>query len=212
MFRDTKNLIFNKIEKSKIKILSDEKDPLMVDTTSNGDYFPTIYLLSLYPNMVNIVFVLKPGVEKFLYTGANLMWPGVEPFSSDETFCRGKIVAIVTSQGFICAIGTTSCDKKEYEAHKGKEGIAAFILHYYGDELFDWGSKILKTKTKNELNESHDKKNDEQEPQVNADPKNNINNTNVLNVQTKDPLYSEQTNNITIPNDYNKNGIEPIKI
>lgn len=213
MFSDIKNLIISKIEKSKVTIISDEEDPLIVDTTSKGDYFPTIYLLNLYPNMVNIMFVLKPGVEHFVYKGANLMWPGVGYVTSVESFHSEELVAIVTSQGFICAIGATSCDQKEYDVNKGKEGIAAFILHYYGDELFNWGSKKVKVKTKKESIDLHDLKDDtiEEKPQIDIDYENNINNDNTIYDPSKNTLNSEQTNKDTIPND-NKNEYESIKI
>ena len=146
LFKETKNFVISKIEKSKTIIISDETDPLIVDTTGKGDYYPTIYLLNRYPQLVKIVFLLKPGVENFIFKGANLMWPGVACVDTHKNFYPEELVAIVTADGIVCAIGATACDQKEYEMVKGKEGIAALILQSYGDELFNWGSKEIKMK------------------------------------------------------------------
>lgn len=130
-----------KLEKSKILIFVDETDPLIVDSTSNKDYFPTVYCLNLFPDFVKLVFELKEGVEKFLQKGAQLMWPGVQNFDSLPDFKIDEVVAIRTSTGNFIAVGALACSKKELDITEKKEGIAAYILHVEGDTLYEAGSR-----------------------------------------------------------------------
>ena len=50
---------------------------MFVDATGKGDYFPTLYTIYLYPDLLKGI-TLNPGVESFIYNKANLMWPGVQ--------------------------------------------------------------------------------------------------------------------------------------
>ena len=50
----------------------------------SGLYFPTIYLLSQMEYMVDQKIFLKPGVEQYIFKGADLMWPGIEAVSKEN--------------------------------------------------------------------------------------------------------------------------------
>jgi translation initiation factor 2D len=150
------SLTAQKLEKSKITIYRDEADPLIVDSTSGKDYFPSVYCLMMFPDLVKIVFELKHEVEHFLYNGAQLMWPGIANFGSLPDFQGDEVVAIKTSEGKIIAVGAIACPKRALEAIGKIEGVAAYILHICDDQLFETGSKVekkplFKKKTAGEL-------------------------------------------------------------
>ena len=145
LFSEMKTLQVNKIEKCKVVIFKDSEDPLLVDLNSKGEYFPTIYAVFRFPLIVPVIFKLKPGVESFLYKGANLMWPGVMAISTNK-YRYDDLVAIVTYDGFCCAVGSTASDGSDVKSDFTQEGICAYTLHYYGDELYNFGSKSLRPK------------------------------------------------------------------
>lgn len=141
LFIYAETITAQKLEKSKIIIYRDETDPLIIDSTSNKDYFPTVYAVMMFPDLVKHVFTLKPDVEKFLKNGAQLMWPGVANFENLPDFKGDEVVAIKTSEGKVIAIGAIACPKQALEATEKMEGIAAYILHILDDQLFESGSK-----------------------------------------------------------------------
>ena len=70
--------------KTKMLIYTFEDTPIFVDSTKKGDYFPSgklntkflVFILQIFPLLLPSI-KLNPGVEHFIYKGANLMWPGV---------------------------------------------------------------------------------------------------------------------------------------
>ena len=44
-------------------IYQNEDDPLIVDSTSKNDFFPTIYTVQMFPKFVKTVIKMKQGVE-----------------------------------------------------------------------------------------------------------------------------------------------------
>jgi len=79
IFKDETNekIFASKLQGSKIIIYANEKYPIFIDATSKGDYFPSLYLVFAYPDLIEAIEI-NPGVESFLAKGANLMWPGVK--------------------------------------------------------------------------------------------------------------------------------------
>lgn len=69
LFINVEQLHVNKIEKSKMTIYASDTDPLLVDATSKGDFFPTVYTLQMTPRLVKGYLVLKPGIEKIALKG-----------------------------------------------------------------------------------------------------------------------------------------------
>jgi len=77
---EKKDFYDKKIKKTKIHVYGTKENPLIVDLAGKSkDFFPTLYAVMLYPTLLKTNrLVLNAGVEKFLYKGANLMWPGVD--------------------------------------------------------------------------------------------------------------------------------------
>lgn len=75
---------------------------------------------------------LKEGVEQFVVKGANVMCPGVEVFPE---LAEGAVVAVKSSKGIGMAVG--------YMGVSGKEGVACTVVHYLGDKLWEYGSKMI---------------------------------------------------------------------
>ena len=174
LFIYAETLTATKLEKSKIIIYRDETDPLIIDSTSNKDYFPSVYAVAMFPDLVKHVFTLKPEVEKFLKNGAQLMWPGVANFESLPDFQGDEVVAIKTSEGKIIAIGAIACPKKALEVTEKMEGVAAYILHILEDQLYESGSKkqkevMFRKPTAEELKQKEEEKIKETKKDENED-------------------------------------------
>ncbi len=74
------DLFKSKVAKSKTRIYGTKENPLFVDASGkNKDIFPTLYCVMMYPDILtnNKRIVLKEGVERFLFKGSHLMWPGI---------------------------------------------------------------------------------------------------------------------------------------
>ena len=136
-----KNLYLKKLEKSKTTIYCDKKDPLFVDTNSKNNYFPTIYALKKFPNLLKCSLKMKFGVETFLKRGAHLMWPGVSDIEELAEFEVDDIVGIKKSDGQFFAVGAIACSKRDVVGEGRVEGVAVYVLHFFGDCLFDLGSR-----------------------------------------------------------------------
>lgn len=99
--------------------------------------------MQMYPKMLNNV-ILNPGVENFIFKGANLMWPGIAKVEKEE-FKKDDIAGIINEKGKIIAVGALGCDSKEYALMKQEEneikGIALYILHVIEDKLWETGCK-----------------------------------------------------------------------
>lgn len=78
-------LMIEKIQGSKAFIYSRGRIPLMfcIDAKLN-QYYPTLYLLFQLAEIVPLKIFLKEGVEQYIFNGADLMWPGIKAFSSEE--------------------------------------------------------------------------------------------------------------------------------
>ena len=112
-------------------LVNEEEDPIFVGFVKENVYVPTLYLVAQYPDMVQAIW-LKEGVEQFVLKGANVMCPGVERYPEVE---KGTVIAVKNSKGVGVATG--------YMENTGAEGIACTIVHYLGDKLWDYGSKML---------------------------------------------------------------------
>lgn len=77
IFVHTEEILQEKIQGNKMQIYKDDKNPIFVDPTGKGDYFPTVYTLAAYPSLCKCLN-LNEGVDSFVKKGANLMWPGVK--------------------------------------------------------------------------------------------------------------------------------------
>lgn len=99
-------------------VYSNEKYPIFIDATSKGDYFPSLYLVFAYPDLIEGIEI-NPGVESFIAKGANLMWPGVKSPENLGEFKKDDVRYIVDSNENIIglgALGSSSSEIKEGEA------------------------------------------------------------------------------------------------
>lgn len=122
-------------------IYSGEDYPLLVDSTGKEDFFPSIYVCASYEPMLKYL-VLNEGVETFIFNGANLMWPGVRDLEGIGNFKKDDVVALKNSKREIVAIGAMGCSFEEFKKNTTLEGVAAYVLTYRGDKLWDMGNKV----------------------------------------------------------------------
>jgi predicted ribosome-associated RNA-binding protein Tma20 len=86
--------------------------PAFVDATGKSDFFPTLYTLGAYPNIIPSL-TLCEGVETFIFNGANLMWPGVADYSQLGDFVKEEIVAVRSFKGEFVAIAGLAISRKD---------------------------------------------------------------------------------------------------
>ncbi len=70
------------------------------------------------------------------------MWPGVRDLSRLGNFKKDDIVSIKNSKNEVIAVGALGCSLDQLKVNADGGGIAAYILHYKGDKLWDMGSKV----------------------------------------------------------------------
>lgn len=70
------------------------------------------------------------------------MWPGVSSFAGLGNFKKDEVVSIRNLNGEVIAIGALGCSLEELKENQDGTGIAAYILHFKGDRLWDMGSKV----------------------------------------------------------------------
>ncbi|KAI5800368.1 RNA binding protein-like protein Ligatin/Tma64 [Peziza echinospora] len=106
---------------------------------------PTVYTLWHNPTILPVLYTHQPVLEK-LFTGADLMTPGLigPPFA--EGAKKGKLVSInsIDNPTVPMAVGVAEIDVSGLSKAVGEKGKAVRILHWYGDEiwnLFGTGAK-----------------------------------------------------------------------
>ena len=89
----------------------------------------------MYPNFLKTRrLIVWEGVEKFIYKGANLMWPGVQNKDQLGEFKESDIVAIENSKGELVAVGAYMCDSANIPSD-GK-GEAVLNLTFLNDHVW----------------------------------------------------------------------------
>ena len=100
-----------------------------------------VYAVNYYPDLCRNLFI-KDGVESFIFKGAQLMWPGVHEVDSLPADLNADDVLVIrrASDKKAVAVGALAVD---VESVKGKtpDGVACYILHMEGDNLWACGSK-----------------------------------------------------------------------
>jgi predicted ribosome-associated RNA-binding protein Tma20 len=141
VFINSDEISATKLQNGPITIYSDEQAPLFIDSTGEGDFFPSLYAVNFYPDLCRNLF-LKEGVEAFIFKGANLMWAGVDNIDALPSDLNADDVVALrrASDKKVVAVGALACD---VESVKGKsaDGVACYILHMEGDNLWGCGSK-----------------------------------------------------------------------
>lgn len=99
-----------------------------------------VYTLWKNPTLLPLLHTHSPVFEK-LQTGADLMIPGLigPPFPAGAT--KGKLVGIATSESPTVAVAVGICDVDVCGLSKvvGERGRAVRIVHWVGDEIFNYG-------------------------------------------------------------------------
>lgn len=118
-------------------IYCSETDPLFVDATSKGDFFPTIYSLQMCPNLLAGIVRLHQGIEKFVFKGNPIDWKGVNKVEVLREFRQDDVVTICDAQGSVIGIGAISKNSIEISSGKLTEfsGAAVYILTFRDDFL-----------------------------------------------------------------------------
>ncbi|KAH0612194.1 uncharacterized protein H6S33_010246 [Morchella sextelata] len=116
-----------------------EQRPLWV-RAGDEEMFPTVYTLWKNPTLLPLLHTHSPVFEK-LQTGADLMIPGLigPPFPAGAK--KGKLVGIATSESPTVAVAVGVCDVDVCGLSKvdGERGRAVRIVHWVGDEIFNYG-------------------------------------------------------------------------
>lgn len=104
----------------------------------SNDYL--VYTVDAYPDVCRAL-TLKEGVESFILKGANLMWPGVADIDQLPADLEAdNVVVIRRSDGTTVAVGALAADVAAVQGGK-QEGVACYVLHIEGDNLWNVGSR-----------------------------------------------------------------------
>lgn len=135
------NIVVSKVQGSKMVIYTSSDVPILIDESNKGDYFPTVYAYQQLPNLSKSLEI-NSGVESFLLSGANLMWPGVKNIKNIGDFKKDDVRYVKTSNDIVVAVGMMACSSQEL-ATKGATGQAMIILHVIEDKLWASGPKQI---------------------------------------------------------------------
>ncbi|XP_045482603.1 eukaryotic translation initiation factor 2D [Harmonia axyridis] len=147
---DLNNLLPKKEGLNCVKIVTASNEIIQVYTVLkrpicfelHDKIFPTICLLWQFPNIIHN-FTTHKEVMNFIYSGADLMLPGVltppAQTSLPKYGCaiqKDSIVAInLSTNKASIAVGFATMSSVEMEA-SGKKGKCVSVIHTYGDKLF----------------------------------------------------------------------------
>ena len=110
------------------------------------EYYPSLYAIwELRPAMGFVI--VRPDVPQFILAGAHLMLPGIVrnvDFIS-KSFVEGEIVLLkVSCNEYPFAIGKALFGSAEiHSAPQGSKGKAIEVIHYFGDGLWQLGSRRI---------------------------------------------------------------------
>lgn len=69
------------------------------------------------------------------------MWPGVSEVDSLQDIRIDDVIGIRSADGTFVGVGALAMNLDEVKALDKPEGVAAYLLHYEGDKLWEAGSK-----------------------------------------------------------------------
>mmetsp|Transcript_36954 Transcript_36954/g.104288 ORF Transcript_36954/g.104288 Transcript_36954/m.104288 type:complete len:601 (-) Transcript_36954:203-2005(-) len=125
-----------KVQSSKIQIYFLDDEPIIVDSSSKGDFFPTVYALWKSPALLPAVTVKHPAVTKFVVGGADLMLPGVDASAGIPPMEKGAICAILSpGNSAPLAVGEVAIASSDVYMAAGK-GRFLLAMHHYRDCLW----------------------------------------------------------------------------
>ncbi|KAK7068948.1 Eukaryotic translation initiation factor 2D [Halocaridina rubra] len=130
-----------------VHVYQAQKDPIFFTVEKEKIFFPTVYTLWKYPDIMHS-FTTHPPVIDVLLGGADLMLPGIVTKGNMNPRTYGKFekgfpVCINTTDNKAPqAVGTTAHDNMDmYMAARQGKGVN--ILHVFRDQLWEMGTKSL---------------------------------------------------------------------
>ncbi|XP_042235584.1 eukaryotic translation initiation factor 2D-like [Homarus americanus] len=128
-----------------VNVYQVQKDPLFFMVEKEKEIYPTVYLLWKCPDLMH-TFTTHAHVIAILAGGADLMLPGIitkgemNPHSYGK-FEKGFPVAVNTTENKVpVAIGITAHSSMDMFM-SGRHGKGVSILHVYGDQLWEMGTR-----------------------------------------------------------------------
>lgn len=135
IFLNTDEFIQEKFQGNKIVIYKDAVNPLFVDPTGKGDFFPTVYIVSAYPSICRAI-PLNPTVDQKIKKGANLFWAGVYDIDNldDEIGIDDVVSFINAADNSVIGVGACAENITEIKEKEDRSGTAAYNLHHVDDQ------------------------------------------------------------------------------
>eukprot|EP01023_Acetabularia_acetabulum_P045671 TRINITY_DN4640_c0_g1_i3.p1 TRINITY_DN4640_c0_g1~~TRINITY_DN4640_c0_g1_i3.p1 ORF type:complete len:602 (+),score=116.35 TRINITY_DN4640_c0_g1_i3:61-1866(+) len=113
--------------------------PILVDTSGKGDFFPTVFALWKVPDLVPVIHVKHPAVSQYVVGGADLMVPGVL-VDTLPLVEEGAVVSVgVVGNDAPVAIGKmllSSENALDRIAGGAAKGRLVQLMHHYRDFLW----------------------------------------------------------------------------
>lgn len=144
-FEYYEELVMPKLEKSKVQLYMAGKDPVLVDASGKGDFFPSVYALSLLPELIKVTFHVD-SLAKLLELKNQVPLSAVKNLKSLPDFKADDVLGIMTPKGNVVAVAAASYGKKELEELTDPDEIVAMIIHFKDDNLSQLGSQVFKQK------------------------------------------------------------------
>lgn len=129
------------VEKKKYIIICNEQNPLWVDSTGKGDFFPTVYSLSLYPKLVQNYLKITNKLLKKMRKLPMVNWSDIKNKSELEEFKADEVVGLLNEQGDLMGVGAMACGKDD---DLDDEEPAVYVLQHVQDKMFEHGDMELK--------------------------------------------------------------------
>eukprot|EP00873_Tetraselmis_striata_P016277 jgi/Tetstr1/436541/TSEL_002696.t1 len=129
-------LSLGKVQSSRTQIYLLDEQPIFVDVSGKGDFFPTVFALWRAPALLPAVTVKHPAVTTYVVGGADLMLPGVDAAAGVPPVERGAMVAILSpGNPAPLAVGEAAMAASDVAAAGGK-GRFLRAMHHYRDCLW----------------------------------------------------------------------------
>ena len=119
-------------------------NPMLLDPTNDhlDAAVPTVYALSVLPDIIPSIEVNACAVSSSLLRGSDLFLQGFLTESQALPFLSGQVLSVrVHGNAVPFAVGKMSVSKREAE-EAGFSGRGLVSIHYHGDELWKTGDKV----------------------------------------------------------------------
>jgi translation initiation factor 2D len=146
-----------KVEKKKYIIICDDQNPLWVDSTGKGDFFPTVYSLSLYPKLAENYLEISSKILKKLRKKPMITWSEITNKDKLKSFGSDDVVGLLSEKGDLVGVGAMACSSED---DQDDDNPAVYVLQNVQDKMFEHGNMELQPI---KLEEPEPKKEEEKE-------------------------------------------------